>query len=79
MGEMWRADFETPNFQADIQRLWGEVKPLYDRLHAYTLTKLKGVYGSAIPDEPLIPAHILGNLYISIIIGILILEGILFF
>lgn len=62
MGEMWRADFETPNFQADIQRLWGEVKPLYDRLHAYTLTKLKGVYGSAIPDGPLIPAHILGNL-----------------
>jgi len=61
MGEMWRADFETPNFQEDIQRLWEEVKPLYDRLHAYALKKLKGVYGSAIPDEPLIPAHILGT------------------
>jgi len=61
MGEMWRADFETADFQADIQRLWGEVKPLYDRLHAYTLRKLKEVYGAQIPDGPLIPAHILGG------------------
>ncbi|XP_059487086.1 angiotensin-converting enzyme-like [Neocloeon triangulifer] len=63
MGEMWRADFETPNFQADIQRLWLEVKPLYDRLHTYALAKLREVYGAQIPDGPFIPAHILGNMW----------------
>jgi peptidyl-dipeptidase A len=67
MGEMWRNDYETQDFQADILRLWEEVKPLYERLQAYTLDKLKGVYGSQIPDGPFIPAHILGNISVILV------------
>ncbi|XP_065335573.1 angiotensin-converting enzyme-like isoform X1 [Cloeon dipterum] len=63
MGTMWQADFETPDFQADIDRLWAEVKPLYDRLHAYALKKLRDVYGDQIPAGDKIPAHLLGNMW----------------
>lgn len=60
MGEMWRADYETPDFEAYCQRLFAEVQPLYLRLHNYVLTKLREVYPQ-IPAGNSIPAHILGN------------------
>jgi peptidyl-dipeptidase A len=61
MGEMWRADYETENFQDDVQRLWKEVMPLYNKLHAYAKKKLQKVYKDDMPSGDFIPAHILGN------------------
>jgi peptidyl-dipeptidase A len=45
-------------------RLWAEVKPLYDQLHCYTRTKLNAKYGDAIqPESGPIRADLLGNMW----------------
>nr|CAD7201152.1 unnamed protein product [Timema douglasi] len=59
-GEMWRSSFESETFIADMDALWEQVRPLYDELHKYVRTKLRGVYGDKMDDsDGLLPAHIL--------------------
>ena len=45
-------------------RLWAEIKPLYDQLHCYTRTKLNQKYGNAVqPATGPIRADLLGNMW----------------
>ncbi|XP_051171551.1 angiotensin-converting enzyme-like [Leptopilina boulardi] len=62
--EMWAADYATSNFEETIMKLWTEIKPLYDQLHAYVRRKLGIFYGSRlISENGTIPAHLLGNMW----------------
>jgi peptidyl-dipeptidase A len=65
-GAMWRAkyDMEPDAFAAEMERLWQQVKPLYDSLYTYTRHKLSEKYGKDVvaEDKP-IPAHLLGNMW----------------
>ncbi len=65
-GAMWRSkyDMEPDAFAAEMERLWQQVKPLYDSLYAYTRRKLSEKYGQEVValDKP-IPAHLLGNMW----------------
>lgn len=65
-GELWRAgyDMSPAEFESEAQRLWGQVKPLYDELHCYVRDRLANQYGEdkVPPGEP-IPAHLLGNMW----------------
>jgi peptidyl-dipeptidase A len=65
-GEMWRSAYDmTPAaFATETDRLWQEVKPLYDSLHCYVRRRLADTYGKdkVKPGEP-IPAHVLGNMW----------------
>jgi peptidyl-dipeptidase A len=65
-GAMWRSkyDMEPDQFAAEMERLWQQVKPLYDSLYTYTRRKLNEKYGKDIvaEDKP-IPAHLLGNMW----------------
>jgi peptidyl-dipeptidase A len=66
VGDLWRAgyDMSAAKFEADTDRLWGQVKPLYDALHCYVRGKLQERYGAArVPDGKPIPAHLLGNMW----------------
>jgi hypothetical protein len=47
MGALWRSVYDMPPdaFEADIERLWSDVKPLYDDLHCYARKKLRAKYG----------------------------------
>lgn len=66
MGEMWRAgyDMSPTEFAAETERLWGQVKPLYEALHCAVRNKLNAKYGDAVvPKNGLIPAHLLGNMW----------------
>lgn len=66
MGALWRSgyDMSAQEFEADIERLWQEVKPLYDELHCYTRKKLRVKYGKdKVPATGPIPAHLLGNMW----------------
>jgi peptidyl-dipeptidase A len=65
-GAFWRARYDMPadDFEKELDRLWGQVKPLYDDLHCYVRGKLQATYGKqAVPDGKPIPAHLLGNMW----------------
>lgn len=65
-GALWRSkyDMEPDAFAAELDRLWGQVKPLYDSLHCYVRARLNKEYGDQVvpPGKP-IPAHLLGNMW----------------
>ncbi|HUJ77495.1 MAG TPA: M2 family metallopeptidase, partial [Thermoplasmata archaeon] len=66
MGAMWRARYDMPPdaFEAEVERLWQQVRPLYRSLHAYVRRRLVERYGAAtVPPRGPIPAHLLGNLW----------------
>jgi len=65
VGAMWRSnyDMEPDAFAAEMERLWLQVKPLYDSLHTYVRAKLRQKYGDAVPANGPIPAHLLGNMW----------------
>jgi peptidyl-dipeptidase A len=66
VGAMWRAGYDMPpdDFTVEVDRLWGQVKPLYDDLHCYVRGELNERYGDdVVPlDEP-IRADLLGNMW----------------
>jgi peptidyl-dipeptidase A len=66
LGALWRSSYDmTPaELEADVDRLWGEVKPLYDELHCYVRGRLQRIYGKeVVRDSAPIPAHLLGNIW----------------
>jgi peptidyl-dipeptidase A len=66
VGAMWRSNYDMPPeaFRAELERLWQQVRPLYEALHAYTRTQLVKQYGAKIaPEDGPIPAHLLGNMW----------------
>jgi len=65
-GALWRSryDMAPDAFSAEMERLWQQVKPLYDALHTYTRYKLRQAYGpDVVPADGPIPAHLLGNMW----------------
>ncbi|HEY4118558.1 MAG TPA: M2 family metallopeptidase [Byssovorax sp.] len=66
LGALWRAGYDmTPEqFEADTERLWQEVRPLYEQLHCYVRSRLRAKYGKdKIGPRAPIPAHLLGNMW----------------
>jgi peptidyl-dipeptidase A len=65
-GALWRSQYDmTPEeFQAEIERLWTQVEPLYRELHTYVRRKLIEKYGDAArrPDG-VIPGDLLGDMW----------------
>ncbi len=64
LGAMWRAGYDmTPDqFSAEVERLWQQVRPLYDSLHAYVRARLVEKYGpTAVDANGMIRADLLGN------------------
>ncbi len=66
VGAMWRSNYDMPpdSFAQEMDRLWEQVRPLYQELHTYVRGKLAEAYGEDVvrPGEP-IPAHLLGNMW----------------
>jgi peptidyl-dipeptidase A len=65
-GELWRSGYDMPPAQiaAETDRLWSQVKPLYEQLHCYARTQLQAKYGDrGVLPGGLMPAHLLGNMW----------------
>jgi peptidyl-dipeptidase A len=65
-GALWRSNYDmTPEqFSTEMERLWQQVKPLYDSLHTYTRHKLRQTYGpDVVPASGPVPAHLFGNMW----------------
>lgn len=66
LSELWRSqyDMKPDEFSIELDRLWDQVKPLYDSLHCYVRGELNEKYGDKIvPKQGAIPAHLLGNMW----------------
>ncbi len=66
-GEVWRSGYDMPpaEIAAETDRLWIQVKPLYEQLHCYARTKLGAKYGKDKGEVAgrMLPAHLLGNMW----------------
>jgi len=65
-GDLWRAgyDMDAEDFSKEADRLWGQVKPLYDELHCYVRAELNEKYGEeVVPLDQPIRADLLGNMW----------------
>jgi peptidyl-dipeptidase A len=65
-GAMWRAGYDMPadEFAAMMDKLWTQVRPLYEQLHCYTRGKLSAKYGATVQkDSGPIRADLLGNMW----------------
>ena len=66
VGAMWRSgyDMDPAAFSAEVDRLWQQLRPLYESLHAYVRARLSEKYGpDVVPPTGPIPAHLLGNIW----------------
>lgn len=66
LGAMWRSNYDMPadDFAKELDRLWEQIKPLYDALHCHVRAELGDHYGSDnVPQDQAIPAHLLGNMW----------------
>ncbi|XP_028743609.1 angiotensin-converting enzyme 2 [Peromyscus leucopus] len=72
-GDYWRGDYEAEGAEGynynrnqlieDVERIFQEIKPLYEHLHAYVRTKLMDTYPSYINPTGCLPAHLLGDMW----------------
>ncbi|WP_197277305.1 M2 family metallopeptidase [Sphingomonas profundi] len=66
LGAMWRAGYDMPadDFAKLTDRLWQQMRPLYEELHCYTRARLNEKYGDAVqPKTGPIRADLLGNMW----------------
>src|SRR5204863_2134960 len=66
MGALWRSKYDMPpdDFARELDRLWTQVRPFYQSLHAYVRWKVREKYGAdVVPEKGPIPAHLLGNMW----------------
>ncbi|OAN99486.1 peptidyl-dipeptidase [Sphingomonadales bacterium EhC05] len=66
VGAMWRSGYDMPadEFAELTDKLWSQVKPLYDELHCYTRGKLNEEYGDDVQAATgPIRADLLGNMW----------------
>lgn len=66
LGVMWRSTYDMPEdeFPAFVDGLWEDVAPLYKSLQCHVRAKLEDHYGADfMPDNGMIPAHILGDIW----------------
>ena len=66
LGALWRSNYDMPadDFAKLTDKLWLEVKPLYDELHTYVRGQLNTKYGDAVQGKTgPIRADLLGNMW----------------
>ncbi|MEZ5954500.1 MAG: M2 family metallopeptidase [Hyphomonas sp.] len=66
LDRMWLSNYDMPpeEMEKEVQRLWGQVEPLYQELHCYTRWKLNAAYGDEVqPKTGPIRADLLGNMW----------------
>ncbi|MBI1364563.1 MAG: peptidase M2 family protein [Alphaproteobacteria bacterium] len=66
VGAMWRSGYDMPpdEFAGEVDRLWGQVRPLYEQLHCYVRAELNKKYGDeVVPLDQPIRADLLGNMW----------------
>ncbi len=66
IADMWLANYDMPSkdMEATVEKLWGQVQPLYNDLHCYVRGRLNAKYGDSVqPKTGPIRADLLGNMW----------------
>jgi len=65
VGELWKSRYDvTPvEFEAEVERLWQQVKPLYNDLHCVVRGALAKKHAGKFDAAGPIPAHLFGNMW----------------
>ena len=64
--DLWFSKYDMPaeDFLDETDRVWDELKPLYDALHCHVRDELSNFYGENIVSKSgNLPAHVLGNMW----------------
>ena len=64
--DLWFSQYDMPaeDFLDETDRVWDELKPLYDALHCHVRDELSNYYGEEIVSKNgNLPAHLLGNMW----------------
>ncbi|MGD2167462.1 MAG: M2 family metallopeptidase [Gammaproteobacteria bacterium] len=66
VAQMWLSQYgmSPEAMEAEVERLWGQVEPLYEQLHCHVRDKLSDFYGEDVqPETGPIRADLLGNMW----------------
>jgi len=66
LDQMWLSNYDMApeEMETEVDRLWGQVEPLYKELHCYTRNRLNAQYGDEVqPKTGPIRADLLGNMW----------------
>ena len=66
LSDMWLSNYDMPpeDMRQEVDRLWGQVEPLYEELHCYVRAELNEQYGDEVqPATGPIRADLLGNMW----------------
>ena len=66
LSDLWFSKYDMPaeEFLAETDRVWDEVKPIYEALHCHVRSKLNEEYGDdVVPIDGPLPVHVLGNMW----------------
>ena len=66
LADMWLSNYDMPpqEMEAEVERLWSQVEPLYEQLHCHVRAGLNDEYGDAVqPATGPIRADLLGNMW----------------
>ena len=66
LDQMWLSNYDMApeEMEAEVDRLWTQVEPLYKELHCYARTRLNAQYGDEVqPKTGPIRADLLGNMW----------------
>ena len=66
LSDLWFSKYDMPaeEFLSETDRVWDEVRPLYDALHCHVRAELNEYYGDdVVPSSGALPVHLLGNMW----------------
>ncbi len=66
VADMWLSNYDMApeDMSAEVERLWGQMEPLYEELHCYVRAELNEEYGDEVqPAVGTIRADLLGNMW----------------
>ena len=64
--ELWLENYlmDDKDFQQDLEGIWKQMQPIYEKLHGYVRYKFRDYWGSKyIGERDPLPAHIFGNMW----------------
>ncbi len=66
LSDLWFSKYDMPaeEFLSETDKVWDEVRPLYDALHCHVRAELNEYYGDdVVPSSGALPVHLLGNMW----------------